>query len=91
MRYKKITVVGNVVGVGFREFLRREASKIGGIAGYAKNLKNGNLEVIAAGDDEKVKKFIDACRRGPLLASIKRADVEDVDYDEELDSFVIKY
>ena len=91
MRYKKFIITGKVQNVGFREFLRKEASRLGGIAGYAKNLKNGNLEVLVAGDAEKIKTFEKACGRGPLLAQIKEVAAEEVDSDEEFDNFVIKY
>ena len=91
MRYKKITVSGKVQGVGFREFLRKEASKIGSIIGYAKNLKNGSLEIIFAGEPEKTRQFEKKCRSGPLLASIKEVSEEEVDSEDEFDCFVIRY
>lgn len=91
MRYKKITVAGKVQNVGFREFLRKEASRLGGILGYAKNLKNGNLEILVSGEEEKIRQFEKICRKGPLLASIREVNVEEVDSDDEFDAFVIKY
>jgi len=91
MRYKKIIVSGNVQGVGFREFLRKEASRLGGLRGYAKNLKSGDLEIMLAGDNEKVNLFMKICRRGPLLASVKEVHEEEVDSEDDFDSFVIKY
>jgi acylphosphatase len=90
MRYKKIVITGRVQGVGFREFLRREVAAIGGLVGYAKNLKDGNLEVIVSGEDEKIKKLAERCKKGPLLASIKNVSVEDFELDDEFDSFIIR-
>ena len=77
--------------MGFREFLRKEASRLGSLFGYAKNLKSGNLEVLVSGDEEKIKQFEKTCRKGPLLAAIKEVLVEEVDYEEEFDTFVVKY
>jgi len=90
MKYKRIIISGRVQGVGFREFLIKEASIIGGLVGYAKNLKNGNIEVIVSGTDDKIKKFVERCKRGPLLAAVKSVDVEDVDIDETYDSFFVR-
>ena len=50
MKYKKILILGRVQGVGFRDFLRREVSLIGGLVGYAKNLKDGNVEIVVSGE-----------------------------------------
>ena len=90
MKYKKILITGRVQGVGFREFLRREVAAIGGLFGYAKNLRDGNLEVVVLGEDEKIKKLAERCKKGPLLASIKNVSVEDVELDDEFDSFIIR-
>lgn len=90
MRYKKIVITGKVQGVGFREFLRRQASVIGGLAGYARNLKSGEVEVLVAGEEEKIKKLVEKCRQGPLLSSVKGILVEDVDLDDEYDNFFVK-
>ncbi len=90
MRYKRILVSGRVQGVGFREFLRREVAAIGGLVGYAKNLRNGNLEVVVSGDEEKINKLAEKCKKGPLLAAIKGVSVEDVELDDEFDSFIIR-
>jgi len=45
------TISGRVQGVWFRDSTRREALKLG-ITGYAKNLANGDVEVLAEGDGE---------------------------------------
>lgn len=90
MKYKRIVVSGRVQGVGFREFLRKEVTSIGGIIGYAKNLNNGNLVIVIKGEDDKIKNVIDKCRRGPLLASVQNVSVEEVELEDEFDSFIIK-
>jgi len=90
MKYKQILITGKVQEVGFREFLIKESSIIGGLAGYAKNLKDGSIEVVASGADEKIKKLIERCKKGPFLASVKSVDVQDVEMDENYDSFVVR-
>ena len=44
-----ILISGVVQGVGFRYFTRQNAMKLG-VHGYAKNLPNGKVEVVAEGD-----------------------------------------
>ena len=38
-----------LISSGFRNFIMRNARKIGGIKGYVKNLDNGKVELVAEG------------------------------------------
>jgi acylphosphatase len=55
----KLIAHGNVQGVGFRAFVIRIGESLG-LAGYAKNLPGGKVEIIAEGEKEKLDDF---CRR----------------------------
>lgn len=55
----KLIAHGNVQGVGFRAFAIRIGSSTG-LSGYAKNLENGTVEIVAEGAQEKLDLF---CRR----------------------------
>ncbi len=55
----KLIAHGNVQGVGFRNFVCRIGSSLS-LAGFAKNLPNGTVEIAAEGEKEKVEQF---CRR----------------------------
>jgi acylphosphatase len=46
----RFLVSGLVQGVGFRWFVARHARALG-LAGYARNLADGRVEVVASGDD----------------------------------------
>lgn len=48
----KANVKGVVQGVGFRFHTAHEGLKLG-LTGYAKNLSDGSVEVIACGHEEK--------------------------------------
>ena len=50
-------VYGSVQGVGFRYSTQREALRLG-LAGYARNLDDGSVEVLACGEDEQVAALI---------------------------------
>lgn len=75
---KRILVSGRVQGVFFRDSCRREAERLG-VAGAARNLDDGRVEVVASGDEDAVDRLIDWCREGPPHASVDSVEVEDVD------------
>lgn len=56
-------VYGSVQGVGFRYSTQREAMQLG-VTGYARNLDDGGVEVLACGEAEQVEKLIAAESRG---------------------------
>ena len=75
------TVHGRVQGVWFRDSTRREARRLG-IAGYAINLPDGNVEVLACGASNALDELADWLQSGPPMASVTRVDVRDSDADE---------
>ncbi|MFA6907886.1 MAG: acylphosphatase [Candidatus Micrarchaeia archaeon] len=48
---------GRVQGVGFRDFVCRIGASIS-LAGYAKNLADGTVEIVAEGEEEKLAEFV---------------------------------
>ncbi len=82
----KFTVHGFVQGVGYRYFAYKSAEKYN-IVGYAKNLLDGTVEVVAEGDKDKVELFKLELMRGPMRSRIDRITEEDCTIDKEFDSF----
>lgn len=76
-RQIRILVSGRVQGVYFRAFAQKQAVKLG-IDGFARNLPDGRVEVIASGSDEAVEQLIAWCRRGPITARVDRVATEAV-------------
>lgn len=69
-------VYGFVQGVGFRYTTRTKALELK-INGYAKNLDDGSVEVLASGDSESVDALIAWLKTtGPRTATINRVDIE---------------
>ena len=62
-------VSGRVQGVGYRYFALREAEALG-IAGFARNLPDGRVEVTAEGADEAMGRFEARLREGPAFATV---------------------
>jgi acylphosphatase len=62
-------VTGRVQGVGYRNFVEYTAKKLG-LSGFVRNLRNGNVEVLAMGAPEKLNEFGKALAKGPMMARV---------------------
>ncbi|RMF27840.1 MAG: acylphosphatase, partial [Cyanobacteria bacterium J083] len=67
MKRVKAIVSGKVQGVGFRMHTLKQAKKLN-LKGYVRNLSNGNVEIVAEGEDEKVDSLINWAKSGSPLA-----------------------
>jgi acylphosphatase len=77
---RRFLVQGEVQGVGFRWFVAREAQRLG-LRGFVRNLKDGSVEVIAAGTPEAVAALERALGAGPRLARVARVEKSDVPHE----------
>lgn len=77
---RRVLVAGRVQGVFFRDTCRREAARLG-LAGWARNLADGRVEVVAEGPAPAVDALVRWCRSGPPRADVTGVEVvpEDVD------------
>jgi acylphosphatase len=66
---RRYFVSGIVQGVGFRFFAQREAEKLG-VGGYARNLFDGRVEVLAIGSPAQLDEMKGALERGPRFSSV---------------------
>jgi acylphosphatase len=85
-----IIVQGLVQGVGYR-FFAVDIAKQYNIKGYARNLLDGNVEVIAEGDEGMLNEFIKRLKVGPGSARVTGIDVKWDDTDFGFDSFDIRF
>ena len=73
----RFVVTGVVQGVGFRWFVARHARALG-LGGYARNLPDGRVEVVAAGgDDAALTRLEELLREGPAHARVAGIERED--------------
>lgn len=86
MQQVHLFISGFVQGVGFREFVKREARKLG-VFGWTRNLADRRVEILAQGDEEILKKFITICSRGPFLSEVKNISIDWQEIVEEFSSF----
>jgi acylphosphatase len=66
-------VSGFVQGVGFRYFVKRNADMLN-LAGYAENLGDGSVLVVAEGEEKDLVKFLDILRKGNSFSLVKNVD-----------------
>ncbi len=73
---KRIWVHGLVQGVGFRYSTRQQAKSLG-LKGYARNLEDGSVEVLACGEEKDVEALIAWLRAGgPHAARVEKVLAE---------------
>lgn len=70
-----VLVSGEVQGVGYRAYARRRAMELG-LSGYAENLGDGRVEVVAEGPEEGLEQFLEFLRKGPRLSRVTALDVQ---------------
>ncbi|CAI2452108.1 acylphosphatase [Serratia plymuthica] len=69
-------VYGVVQGVGFRYNTQHQATALG-LSGYARNLDDGSVEVVACGEQPQVDKLVEWLKNGgPRSARVDRVLVE---------------
>ena len=73
----RFRVRGRVQGVGYRYFVLRQAEALN-LTGFARNLADGSVEVVAEGADEKVRELESRLREGPAFSQVEAVDAETV-------------
>jgi acylphosphatase len=63
-------ISGYVQGVGFRYFVINKAQPLG-LRGYARNLSDGSVEVVAQGPRAALERLLEQLRRGPSAAEVE--------------------
>lgn len=73
-------VSGRVQGVGYRWFALREGERLG-LAGWVRNLADGQVEAVAAGPAEVLDQFEATLREGPRWAHVESVEKAHVPHD----------
>lgn len=82
----KFTVNGYVQGVCYRSGAQRAANGLN-VYGYAKNLRDGDVEVVACGDEHSIEEFEKWLARGPSIADVLDIRKEVIDKEDLDDAF----
>jgi acylphosphatase len=81
---RRFVVAGLVQGVGFRWYVARHARGLG-LAGYARNLADGRVEVVATGSEvAALTRLEELLRAGPAHARVDSVEAQDQADDPEI-------
>jgi acylphosphatase len=83
-------VYGRVQGVGFRYSTIMQGRKFT-LTGYAKNMDDGSVEVVAEGNEERLKKLLAWLKKGPPLSRVDRVEYHLIPYTGCYRTFGVEY
>jgi acylphosphatase len=88
-------ISGTVQGVGYRYFVRSNATGLG-LTGWVRNVEDGGVEAVlqssASSDQEgkeKIEEMIGLCRKGPFLSEVKQIGFEWEEIEEQFQEFAV--
>jgi len=88
MRRVVILAGGEVQGVGYREYIKKETFRKN-ITGFVQNLKTGDVEILAEGEEENLTVFLDAINVSEYPIDVRDFRVTWLDASGEYKRFTI--
>jgi acylphosphatase len=85
-----VIISGRVQGVFFRVETKRAAEGFG-VFGWVKNRRDGTVEAMFEGDQDRVEAVLEWCKEGPGHAQVSDVKVDLQDYAGEFNGFDITY
>jgi acylphosphatase len=85
-----VWITGIVQGVAFRYYTRRQAARLG-LTGWVRNLRDGRVEAIFEGDEDRVENMLRWCREGPPGARVDDLKMEKSQATAEFATFDITF
>jgi acylphosphatase len=76
----KIIITGRVQQVGFRFYTQQKALDLG-ITGSVQNLPNGDVMIVAYGNEANMLNFINWLHRGPSRAKVYNVDLQEIPFE----------
>ena len=84
-----VRVSGQVQGVFFRDSTQQKAEELG-LAGWVKNLPDGQVEAVFEGPSENVRAMVRWCEEGPRHASVENVETDFESARGDLESFEVR-
>ena len=89
MKAVRFLIGGKVQGVWFRASARDQAVALN-LRGFARNLADGRVEVLAIGDDDAIEQLAQWLRFGPERAQVDELERIETEEDVDVDGFEIR-
>lgn len=86
-RCRRYLISGRVQGVAFRA-TAQDAARGLGLTGFARNLKDGRVEVVACGEFQRVKQLESWLQQGPRWARVEKVVAEEM-VEQDFDDFEV--
>ncbi|MCX8034373.1 MAG: acylphosphatase [Thermodesulfovibrio sp.] len=74
MKKAHLLISGRVQGVFYRAFTKDVADSLG-LKGWVRNLRDGRVEAVFEGDEDKISIAIERCKEGPPHAKVDNIEV----------------
>jgi acylphosphatase len=85
-----LRIQGRVQGVGFR-FSAVDAAQRLGVTGWVRNTTDGDVELVAEGDEMPLQRLAAWCHNGPPGARVTRVAEKWLPYGGEFEGFRIRH
>ena len=86
----RVIIEGRVQGVFFRHHTQGAAFRLG-VKGWVKNLRDGRVEAVFEGEQQRVEQIIQWCHRGPSEAKVTKVYMTWEIYTGEFEDFSVTY
>ncbi len=89
MKRVRIIITGEVQGVFFRSFIRKEAETLG-VTGWVRNNPDLSVEAVFEGEEKAVEELVQHCQKGSLGAHVENVTVEEEVYTGSFTRFTVR-
>jgi acylphosphatase len=83
-------ITGVVQGVRYRDYVQNAAGELG-LVGYVRNNTDGTVQVVAQGEPEVLRAFVEYLHEGSVLSSVESVSVDWGTARNLLEDFSVKY
>lgn len=82
-------ITGRVQGVGFRNFTRMRARRLG-VTGWVRNERDGSVRLEAEGSRGALEDLLESVEEGPRMARVEDVTADWADATDEFDVFRVR-
>lgn len=89
MKAIHLIIHGKVQGVFFRKYTKEKAQSLK-LKGTVKNLPNGSVDIIAQGDEDRLRIFIEWCHRGSPASKVENVEAIHIAIGDYIDFEIVR-